>query len=56
MKNANNRVVIFLNPRLAVEKIVEHIKKTYGLNEKNGIASVKIVSDGSFHYKCYLDR
>ena len=42
---------IFLNPVLNEERFVERIKDIFGLEKEHGIQSVKVITDGSKHYK-----
>jgi len=47
--------IIYLNPNINTEKVQEFIKNTYHLIPYNGINKIRFISDGSEHYKCYLD-
>jgi hypothetical protein len=51
----NSVAVIFLNPNIHRDEIVDNIKLRFGLTRVNGIQEVKVISDGSEHYTCYLD-
>jgi len=46
----SKKATIYLTPILDIEIVVEQIIKTFDLNGK-----IKIVRDGSEHYKCFLD-
>jgi len=52
---ANNQAIIFLNPNINISKVINDIKLKFGLTEQN-ISAVRILFDGSIHYKCFLDR
>jgi hypothetical protein len=47
--------LIFLNPNIHTENIVNTIVRMFGLNKANGISRVRVIDDGSVHYQCYLD-
>ena len=51
---ANKRAVIFLNPHINQPDIVNEIKLKFGLGSKK-ISRIRIVEDGSYHYRCFLD-
>ncbi len=52
----NSKAIIFCSPHICTDHIVGKIKQKFGLNKSNGIVSVKVIADGSEHYKCRLDR
>jgi hypothetical protein len=52
---SNNRADIYLNPNINQPGIVNKIKLNFGLSNEN-ISEVSVISDGSFHYQCFLDR
>ena len=52
----NSKAIIFCSPHICTDHIIDEIKRKFGLNQSNGIVSVKIIADGSEHYKCDLDR
>ena len=52
---SHNRATIYLNPHINKPEFIEKIKYEFGLSIKN-ISEVRIISDGSNHYKCYLDN
>jgi hypothetical protein len=52
---ANRRATIFLNPHINIPGIVEEIAREFGLNGTD-IANVRVVSDGSTHYRCFIDK
>jgi len=51
---SNNKATIYLNPHINIPKIIDEIKQKFGLLPQN-ISTVRIVSDGSKHYECFLD-
>ena len=51
---SHNRADIYLNPNINTPKFIEEIKKNFGLSSHN-IPAVRINTDGSAHYKCFLD-
>ena len=53
---SNSKVIVYLNPLINTSEIQEFIKKEFNLTSHNGIKKVTFKSDGSEHYKCYLDR
>lgn len=50
------KAVIYANPNICCDELVDLLVKRFGLNEENGIAEISLKPDGSEHYKCYLDR
>lgn len=50
------KAVIYANPNICCEELVNLLTKRFGLIEENGIVEVRLKLDGSDHYKCYLDR
>jgi len=44
-----------LNPHINKPNFIDMIKKNFGLSPYN-ISEVRIIADGSEHYKCFLDR
>jgi len=52
---SNNRATIYLNPNINIDQTINNIKLHFGLTENN-ISCVRIVSDGSTHYKCFIDE
>ena len=52
---SNNRATIYLNPHINVVEIINEIKEKFGLTESN-ISSVRVVADGTGHYRCFIDR
>ena len=51
---ASNLATIYLNPHINTLAIVDEIKAQFGVNE-HSIDEIRVVSDGSAHYECFLD-
>ena len=51
---SRNRAIIYLNPHINKPEFIEKIKNEFGLTIDN-ISEVRVISDGSEHYKCFLD-
>lgn len=51
---SNNKATIYLNPHINIPEITEVIKQKFRLTVQN-ISNVRVVSDGSKHYECFLD-
>ena len=51
----NGVAVIFLNPQLCTDDVIEMVKTEFYLSDESGIKDVKIKADGSKHYRCCLD-
>ena len=52
---ANQKAVVYLNPNINTEDVQKFIIDEFNLSRINGIESIVFNSDGSEHYKCYLD-
>ena len=52
---SNGKATIYLNPNINTEEVKQFIIDEFHLYKINGISSVRTVSDGSDHYKCFLD-
>ena len=50
---SNNKAVIYLNPFINKPNFIDLIKQRFGLIDN--IPEVRIVSDGSEHYQCFID-
>ena len=46
---------IFINPLFNRDDVKEFLIKEFNLTNHNGIKDVKMLSDGSQHYKCHLE-
>ena len=53
---SNGKATVYLNPHINTEDVQEFIKSEFNLTDRNGIKKVVFFSDGSEHYKCYLDK
>ncbi len=53
---SNGKAVIYARPYICTEDVIDWIKDTFQLTDQNGINSIRVVPDNSYHYKCYLDR
>ena len=51
---SRNRAIIYLNPNTNKLGFIEKIKVEFGLSNNN-ISEIRVISDGSEHYKCFLD-
>ena len=51
---SNNKAVIYLNPSINTKRIIDDIKREFGLTGQN-ISDVRVMNDNSQHYKCFLD-
>lgn len=52
---ANNKATIYCSPHIYSEELKKVLIHLFNLNNHNGIKSIRMVADGSNHYKCYLD-
>ena len=52
----NRKAVIFCSPHLCNDLILQKVKQLFGLDISNGITNVRMIADGSEHYKSYPDR
>ena len=53
---ANGKAIIYCSPYICTDELKNWIIQKYNLTKHNGINSVRLVADGSNHYKCYLDK
>jgi len=51
---SNDRAIIYLNPNIDKPFIINEIKNSFGLILEN-ISEIRIIADGSNHYKCWMD-
>lgn len=51
----NQKAIIYLSPHIATEEVKNWVIDKFNLNSLNNIKTVKLIADGSSHYKCYLD-
>ena len=52
---ANQKAIVYLNPNINTEDVQTFIKNEFNLHTINGLKEVTFKSDGSEHYRCYLD-
>ena len=52
---SSNRAIIYLNPNINTNTVVDDIKRSFGLNQ-NSISSVKVSADNSYHYQCWIEQ
>jgi len=52
---SNNRATIFLNPHINRSDFIKLIKQNFGLFPNN-ISDIRVITDGSTHYQCFLDK
>ena len=53
---SNGKAIVYLNPNINTVEVQNFIKNEFNLRQINGITKVTFISDGSEHYKCYLDE
>ena len=51
----NGKADIFISPHLNTEDVINVIIDKFCLNKYNGINKIRVVVDGSDHYRCHLD-
>lgn len=52
---ANGKATIFANPNIATQQLIDWCTDKFNLTSVNGIKKIRLIVDGSEHYKCYLD-
>lgn len=52
---ANCKATIYLSPHIATEEVKQWCIDRFNLTSVQGITKVRLVADGSAHYKCHLD-
>lgn len=52
----NGKAIIYANPNIVNDDLQEWCKDKFNLYPYNGIKSIRMIADGSEHYKCYLDN
>ena len=52
---SRNQATVYLNHNIKNPDFIETVKKGFGLFDSS-IHEVRIIADGSDHYKCFLDR
>jgi hypothetical protein len=53
---SNGVAKIFHSPHIPQNELKNWIIDKFNLTNRNGIKKVKMIADGSNHYKCYLDE
>lgn len=53
---SNQKAIIYLSPHIATEEVKNWVIDKFNLNSLNSIKSVRMIADGSNHYRCYLDE
>lgn len=53
---ANGKATIFANPNIANQQLIDWCTDKFNLTAANGIKKIRLIVDGSEHYKCYLDE
>lgn len=51
-----DKAIVFLNPILNNENIVNQLIEVFGLKEENGISRIAIKNDNSWHYRYLEDK
>ena len=52
----HGKAIIYANPNICGEKLIEWCKEKFNLFESNGITDIRCKPDHSEHYKCWMDR
>jgi hypothetical protein len=52
---SNGKATIYASPYIANDKLKNWLIDKFNLTPSNGIKKIRIIADGSEHYKCYLD-
>lgn len=52
---ANGKATIYLSSHIATEEVKQWCIGKFNLTSVQGITKVRLVADGSAHYKCHLD-
>lgn len=47
---------IFHSPQIPQDELKQFVIDKFHLTQHNGIKKIKMIADGSEHYKCYLDE
>lgn len=53
---ANGIAKVFHSPHIEQQELKSWVVDKFNLTNSNGIKKVKMIADGSNHYKCYLDE
>lgn len=52
---SNGKAIVYHSPYIPQDVLKNWVIDKFNLTNHNGIKKVKLVADGSEHYKCYLD-
>lgn len=52
---SNGVAKVFHSPHIPQKELKEFVTDKFNLTQHNGIRKIKMIADGSDHYKCYLD-
>ena len=52
---SNGIAKVFHSPRIPQEELKKFVIDKFNLTAHNGIKKIKMIADGSDHYKCHLD-
>lgn len=52
---SNGIVKVFYSPYLDSNDLRDWVEDVFNLTKSNGIKKIKMIPDGSNHYRCYLD-
>lgn len=52
---SNGIAKVFHSPRIPQEELKKFVINKFNLTSHNGIKKIKMIADGSDHYKCHLD-
>lgn len=53
---AHGKATVYCSKHIAFDELIDVCKEEFNLTFANGISKVRLVIDGSNHYKCYLDE
>lgn len=52
---SNGIAKVFHSPRIPQDELRQFVIDKFNLTQHNGIKKIKMIADGSDHYRCYLD-
>jgi hypothetical protein len=52
---SNGVAKVFHSPRIPQDELRQFVIDKFNLTQHNGIKKIKMIADGSDHYRCYLD-
>lgn len=53
---SNGVAKVFHSPRIPQDELRQFVIDKFNLTQHNGIKKIKMIADGSDHYRCYLDN